>query len=257
MHSFVQKLSTVFPLGAEEKRALQEAAGAPRLLPPDVDILKQGDKPDSVNVVLDGCAIRYKLLPDGRRQIVGFVLPGDMCDLRNYVLPDIDHNLAALCPTRIASIPHQRIAQLGETYPVLARAFWWSTLVDEAITREWLINVGQRTALERMAHLFCEVFYRMRTVGLVNGLSCDFPVTQTELAHTLGISSVHVNRTLQTLRGDNLIAFGGGRLVISDLAALETVAMFDSTYLHLGGERGAARPTPPRSSDASEPPMRP
>jgi CRP-like cAMP-binding protein len=123
--------------------------------------------------------------------------------------------------------------KLMHTYPALTRALWWSTLVEEAIAREWLVNVGQRNALERMAHLFCELLYRFRAVGLNQGLSCTLPLTQVELAETLGLSSVHVNRTLQELRRQKLITLNGGTLTIQNLRALEDLSFFNADYLHL------------------------
>src|SRR5271156_5275856 len=145
----------------------------------------------------------------------------------------MDHSIGAIAPSRVATISPDNVLKLTHTYPTLTRALWWSTLVEEAILREWIVNVGQRNALERMAHLFCELLYRFRAVDLNQGLSCTLPLTQIELAETLGLSSVHVNRTLQELRRQKLITLEGGMLTIEDLDALREVSFFNADYLHL------------------------
>jgi len=125
-----------------------------------------------------------------------------------------------------------------ERYPRLARAFWWSTLVDESITREWVVNVGHRTAFERMAHLFCEIFERLHTVGLTRGDTCDLPLTQAELSDALALSAVHVNRVLMEMRHNQLITLRNQQLTLHDYPALRNIAGFDARYLHLDGISG-------------------
>jgi CRP-like cAMP-binding protein len=145
----------------------------------------------------------------------------------------MDHSIGAIAPSRVATLAPDNVLKLMHNYPALTRALWWSTLVEEAIAREWLVNVGQRNALERIAHLFCELLYRFRAVGLNQGLSCTLPLTQVELAETLGLSSVHVNRTLQELRRRQLITLDGGTLTIQNLKALQELSFFNADYLHL------------------------
>jgi CRP-like cAMP-binding protein len=145
----------------------------------------------------------------------------------------MDHSIGAIAPCKVATISPDNVLKLMHNYPTLTTALWWSTLVEEAIAREWIVNVGQRNALERMAHLFCELLYRYRAVGLNQGLSCTLPLTQVELAETLGLSSVHVNRTLQELRRQKLITLNGRTLTIQNLRALEELSLFNAEYLHL------------------------
>jgi CRP-like cAMP-binding protein len=197
------------------------------------DLMQDGVPTPSVNLILQGFACRYKLLPDGRRQIVGFLIPGDMCDLRLCFLQQTDHTICSLTLGSAAQFTRDSVLSLTERYPRLGRALWWSTLVDEAITREWLVNVGHRTAFERLAHLFCEMFSRLQAVGLVADNSCELPVTQTELADALALSSVHVNRVLMELRQTGLVMFRSRRLVIHDFEALKSVCGFNPDYLHL------------------------
>jgi CRP-like cAMP-binding protein len=232
----LRKLANFTELSEEESRAVAECCGDVREVGAREDVIAQGDRTGGVKLLLDGFACRYKTLEDGRRQIVAYFVPGDLCDLRVFILKRMDHSIGAISPSRVATISPENILRLTHTYPTLTRALWWSTLVEEAILREWIVNVGQRDALERMAHLFCELLYRFRAVGLNQGLSCTLPLTQIELAETLGLSSVHVNRTLQALRRKELITLGGGTLTIDNLPALEALSFFNAEYLHLDYE---------------------
>jgi CRP-like cAMP-binding protein len=150
-----------------------------------------------------------------------------------FILKRMDHSIGAVGASRVATIAPDDVLMLTNTYPNLTRALWWSTLVEEAITREWIVNVGRRNARERMAHLFCELLFRFRAVGLNEGNSCTLPLTQIELAETLGLSAVHVNRTLQDLRREKLITLEAGTLTIENLERLMELSFFKPDYLHL------------------------
>jgi CRP-like cAMP-binding protein len=200
------------------------------------DLIREGEKPRGVNVILDGWGCRYKQLPDGRRQIVSFFVPGDLCDANVFILREMDHSIGAITKMRYAEIAPADFESLMAASPRITQALWWHELVVAAVQREWTTNVGQRTAYERLAHLFCELFIRLRTVGLTDGTSCDFPPTQLDLADATGLTSVHVNRTVQDLRRDGLIELQQRRLTIPDLAALRNVCMFNPNYLHLNHE---------------------
>jgi CRP-like cAMP-binding protein len=200
------------------------------------DIVREGEKPRAVILILEGWACCYKQLPDGRRQITSFLVPGDLGDANVFILGEMDHSVGAITPVRYAEIAPADFEQMMAESPTIARALWWHELVTVAIQREWTINIGQRTAFERLAHLLCEMFVKLRAVGLASGDSCDWPLTQADLADATGLTAVHVNRTLQELRRTELIALRGKRLLIPDLEALKRVAMFNPNYLHL--ERG-------------------
>jgi CRP-like cAMP-binding protein len=200
---------------------------------PSEDLISEGDRPTSVRIMLSGWACRYKTLQDGRRQIVNFLLPGDTCDAHLYFLSEMDHSIGALTPVTYADIERSRFEELIAGDRTVAEALWCETLVTNAIQREWAINLGRRDALERVAHLFCEVFERLRCVDLVDGTSCSFPVTQMDMADATGLSVVHLNRTLQELRGAGLITLKDRNLTIHDLDALREVALFNPNYLHL------------------------
>ena len=232
----IRKLENFAPLPEEERRALLSATNTIRRYAAHEDLIQEGAPTDGVKIILDGLACRYKVLPDGRRQIVAYFVPGDMCDLRVFLLKRMDHSIGTLCPVEAALLPQESVLELTERYPRLTRALWWSTLVEEAIAREWIVNVGHRTAFERMAHLFCEIFLRLQAVGLTHENRCDLPLTQTELADTLALSAVHVNRTLMDMRRARLVTFQAKQLIIHDRQALQSVAGFDPNYLHLDGE---------------------
>jgi CRP-like cAMP-binding protein len=232
-HPLIRKLEHFAPFTAEEREALLAACSDVRRVGAREDLARQGDHPTAVNLLLSGFACRYKVLPDGRRQLMAFFVPGDFCDFRNFLLARLDHSIGTLAQGTIATLPMERVEALLARWPRIARAIWWSQLVEEAITREWVVNLGQRTAIERTAHLFCEVFWRLRAVGLTRGHACEMPFTQTELADTLGLSAVHVNRTLQELRRSELITLRERELTIHDLEALQDLALFDPVYLHL------------------------
>ena len=184
--------------------------------------------------MLEGFACRYKLLRDGSRQIVAFLVPGDFCDLHVFILNAMDHTISTLSVAQVVDIPRARILEFTER-PALARALWWATLVDEAVLREWLLNNGQRQAEERIAHLLCELYVRLKVVGLAGDDRFALPITQVELGDALGLSAIHVNRSLQVLRRQNLITLKQRELIILDPGRLRDVAGFNPGYLHLTG----------------------
>jgi len=154
--------------------------------------------------------------------------------------------VGALGAVTASLIRHDVAMELLDRFPRLARALWWTTVVEDSITREWVVNVGHRTAFERVAHLLCEVFSRLEAVGLADGNKCELPLTQMELGDTLALSSVHVNRTLMYMRRSNLLRLQGGLLELIDRPALEAAAGFDPAYLHLDAVRHGAGRLPPR-----------
>jgi CRP-like cAMP-binding protein len=211
---------------------LSDACGNIRDVPANQDIISEGDRPDQVRLILDGWAARYKVVPDGGRQITAFLIPGDFCDLHVTILKEMDHSITALTPATVASIPHGELEALMKERPALARALWWSTLVDEGVLRAWIVNLGRRRAYESIAHLMCEMHIRMEHVGLVEDGRFDLPVTQEELADALGLTPAHVNRILQRLRTEGLITLKERLLTILEISGLRRVAGFDPNYLH-------------------------
>jgi CRP-like cAMP-binding protein len=183
-------------------------------------------------------ACRYKVSADGKRHILSFHIPGDIPDLQSLFIDVMDHSLATLVPTKIMAIPHDRMCSIVENHPRIARVLWRETLVDAGIFREWILVRG-RPARMRVAHLLCEHFARMDGVGLTEGNSCALPITQAQIGDALGLSNVHVNRTLQELREEKLLELKDGTLTILDRDGLEAAGEFDAQYLHLKRGMGA------------------
>ena len=235
----IRRLEQFAKLSVDDKDVLRVAAAQRvRRVAPREDIVHEGDKPRGVSVFLDGWACRYKTLEDGRRQIIAYFVPGDMGDLYNFVLREMDHSIAALTPLTVAEFSRETLDEMTARSPRIGQALWWETLVFASIQREWTVNLGLRTALERISHLLCELFFRLRAVGLADNDTCELPVTQVDLGETVGLSSVHVNRTLQELRASGLITLRDRTLIIHDLDALQTIALFNPSYLHLGPQGG-------------------
>jgi CRP-like cAMP-binding protein len=233
MHILIKKLETLHSLSDDEKAALVGALSAPIAVQRGADIVRDGSTPDYSTVLLTGIACRYKDLPDGRRQILSFQYPGDLFDLHSYVLKRMDHATRAVSKCTIARLPHAAIEELCARYPNLQYALWRDTMVDTAISNMWIVNTGRRTATERLAHFICEQFVRMDAVGMVpSGRPIVFPVTQTDVADATGLSLVHVNKRLQTLRDDGLIGRNPQHLEIPDWEGLKALAGFDPAYLH-------------------------
>jgi CRP-like cAMP-binding protein len=239
MNRLTRKLENLAALSEDDKRLLDDVIGAPRKVDARTDLIREGDAPDNVHLILDGFACRYKLTSEGERQIMAYLVPGDFCDLHVAILKRMDHGIATLSPCRVVEIPFARIDELT-VRPAIARALWWATLVDEAVLREWLVNIGRREAPQALAHLLAELLFRLRAVGLAEGDSYELPLTQQELGDTLGLSTVHVNRSLHVLRTENLITLKNKSVTILDTESLFEFSGFNANYLHLLGKQSTA-----------------
>jgi len=244
----IRKLEHCGPLSFDEKRALEAACGSVRQVSARSDLICEGDPAQRVHVIIEGFACRYRIQADGSRQVVGLLVPGDMCDVRVCIMKRMDHSIGTWSAVRAAQMPRETAEALLDTFPRLARAFWWSTLVEESITREWVVNVGHRTAFERMAHLLCEIFERLHTVGLTRANSCDLPLTQSGLGDALALSAVHVNRVLMEMRHNGLITLRNQQLTLHDYESLRSISGFDARYLHLDGVTAPSFMIPERAS---------
>jgi CRP-like cAMP-binding protein len=196
-------------------------------------VVREGDQLNSSLLLLRGWMARCKDLAGGQRQMTELHVAGDFADLHAFTLKRLDHDVMTLSDCTLAVIPHDRVQEMTERYPRLARIYWFSTNVDAAIHREWATSLGQRSAIARAAHLFCELYLRLEVVGLTNGNSYDFPLTQRELSECLGLTVVHANRTLQELRRRGLIELANRHVTILDREALAAVGEFDPSYLYL------------------------
>ena len=235
-NAFTRKLDNWIPLSDADKVSLEAISGNVENVERHQHLIREGDVPHSVFLLIEGWAFRYKVLPDGKRQIVAFLLPGDLCDVHIFILDQMDYGIAMLSRGKVVRIPRETILRVVEERPAISRALWWATLVDEAVLREWLVNIGGRDAYARTAHLLCELYARMENVALVNQQAMHLPLTQIDLAEALGLTAVHVNRMLKRLRADRLLSFRSQELVIHDIERLKAKAGFNPGYLH--GQHG-------------------
>jgi CRP-like cAMP-binding protein len=232
INPLIRKLENVAVLTGEQRDLLERLCDKPRAVPAHRDILRQGERPNHLHLIIEGWAMRYNVLPDGSRQITAFLLPGDFCDLQVMVLDQMDHSIATLCPTRVAYLPLETARELAGQRPELVQALWWATLVDESVLRAWIVNLGRRDAEQRTAHMLCELYQRMDNVGLVSGKTFDLPLTREEIADSLGVTPTHLHRVMKNLTAHGLIAFRNKRLSVPDIEQLKHAAGFDPAYLH-------------------------
>ena len=227
------KLRARDEISPAEEAAIRGAVREVITVPARKIAVREHREVDFSTILVSGLACRRKDLPDGRRQITELHVPGDFTDLHSFTLKYLDHDIVAITQCALAVIPHERLKEITEQYPHLTRVYWFATNLDAAIHREWELSLGRRSAIARMAHLFCELRVRLDLVGLVDGLSYELPLTQEQLADTLALTSVHANRTLQELRSNRVVEFRRGRVTISNLEALEAIGEFDPAYLYL------------------------
>ncbi len=229
----IAKLESIASLTPEERDALLALPMRVQEVRADQDVVREGDQPSQCTLVIEGFVCRFKFTDKGKRQIFAFHTPGDMPDLLSLHLKTLDHSVGTVSVCRLAFIEHEHMRELLRQHPRLMDLFWRDTLIDWAIFREWMLGLGRHAAKTRMARFFCEMVARLRAVGLERDGTVPLPLTQTELADALGLSTVHVNRVLQELRREQLIAFEDGALTVLDWGRLTEVGEFDPTYLHL------------------------
>ena len=232
----LMKLRARDEISAEEEAAIRQSVSEVITGRPQETVVRAHQRIGFSTILLSGIACRRKDMEDGRSQITELQVPGDFTDLHSFSLKYLDHDVVSLSHCKFAVIPHERIKWMTEHLPHLTRVYWFSTNLDAAIHREWELSLGRRAAPARMANLFCELYIRLNIVGLTTGYSYDLPLTQETLAETLGLTSVHVNRTLQLLRSEGNVQFDKGRVTISDWEGLTATAEFDPGYLYLERE---------------------
>jgi CRP-like cAMP-binding protein len=235
----VRKMKGFVRLSDADGAVLEALGASAETVPAHTDLVREDERPRGILLVLEGMAFRYKMRANGSRQILAYLVPGDMGDFDVALLDRMDHGISTFSGCKIAWIKPEVLAGIRENHPEATRGMRMSTLVDEATLREWLMNVGCRVAIERLAHLFSELLLRLQVVGLASENSYTLPVSQGELGDTTGMSNVHVNRSLMELRRRGLIHFSGKILTILDVPALKALAEFKPNYRHLGEPRAA------------------
>lgn len=229
---FINKLRGFATLNEEDVTTLVSASSRSRQYAARHDLIREGDRPGPVFIMLEGWACRYKVLPSGTRQVLAFLMPGDACDLHIGLLAEMDHSIQTITPARVATIERVEMDAIMERQPGIARAMYISQLVDEGTMRAWITSMGRRTSTERVAHLMCELYLRARNIGLTGEDSLSLPLSQILLADALGMTAVHINRVLKELRLQGAMALQRGSLDIIDPEMIVRIAGFGDGYLH-------------------------
>lgn len=229
---FVQKMSGMADLTPSDVAALEVATANPRRYPARKDLIREGDEPGPMFIVLEGWICRYKILPNGSRQIMAFLMPGDACDLHIRLLAEMDHSIQAITPAKVATVTRAEMQTMMRDHPNIAQAMYTAQLVDEGVMRAWIVSMGRRSSIERVAHLICELYLRARTIGLTQDGDFALPLSQLVLADALGMTAVHINRVLKELRLSGSMALGRGKVSILNAGKLAEIAGFDENYLH-------------------------
>lgn len=229
----LMKLRVRDEVSAGEEEILRGLISEVRTVGTDQVVVRADLDLTECNLLIDGIMCRYKDLASGERQISELHVPGDFVDLHSFPLKKLDHSVLALVPSRFAVVPHDRILRVTEEHPHVARLLWLSTTLDAAIHREWVLSLGRRTAIARIAHLFCELHVRLGVVGLADQEGFSLPLTQQDLAECLGLTPVHLNRVLGALKAEEAVTFQRGRVRLHDLPRLRQIAEFTPDYLYV------------------------
>jgi CRP-like cAMP-binding protein len=233
LESFFRRIENRDTLAPAERLALLEGVSVIDSASAGSDLVQEGDRPQKCTLLVSGFAARYRLVASGERQIAAIHVAGDFIDLHSFPLKEMDHSVVALTDCTIALFPHPVLKELTENHPHLTRLLWLLTLLDSALHREWIMCLGRLSAAARAAHLFCELGTRLSAIGQGRPDRFHLPLTQQDLADALGISSVHANRVVQTLRADGLLVWQSEQVTLPDLERIRTLGEFDERYLHL------------------------
>jgi CRP-like cAMP-binding protein len=233
MSILIRKLEEHSRLTPDDRAAIRSLGHVVRQLQPNEDLIRQGDDPSVSALVTRGILARYHLLDSGKRQYLSYHMTGDMPDSQSLFIDEMDHAVCAIGAATVALIPHKDLLAMFKRRPSVGFAIWRETLIDAAIFREAITNNGARAGTTRMAHLFCELFYRAKATGLTEEDTLVAPVSLVQLGETLGMSIATVNRMLLDLRKSRTVDFQRGVLSIKDWKRLTTIGQFDPAYLHL------------------------
>ena len=236
LQPFFLKLELRDRLSDEEKAVLAGAIACTETYGPGQTIVPEGVPQSSSRLLLTGMVGRSKTLPSGARQFTELHIAGDFVDLHSFLLKELEHDVVALSPVEMAVVPHEHLRRITETEPHLTRVLWLTTLIDASIHRQWIVSAGRRSAVEQMAHLFCELLVRLQAVGLSDGRSFALPLTQQQISDVCGLSPVHVNRVAQELRQAGLVEWSRGEVTAPDFERLAAFAQFDPAYLVMHAE---------------------
>lgn len=228
----VRSLELRTPLSQADREAILELPYTLQTLEPSTYIVREGEKPTKCGVLVSGFAYRQKITGDGARQIIAIHMPGDAVDFQNLFLDVSDHNVQLLTRSEVAFVPREALRALVRSRYEVAHATFVKTLIEASIFREWVVNVGRRKARQRLAHVLCEFGHRLDALGLAEEYGYELPMTQEELGDALGLTPVHVNRTLKALTKEGLITRTKRYVNFPDWQKLRDVGDFNERYLH-------------------------
>lgn len=229
---FIKKLCGLADLSTGDVERLEQLTSNPRPFVARQDLIREGDQTGPMFVMIEGWACRYKILPDGGRQIMAFMMPGDACDLHIKLLAEMDHGIQAITPAMVVMVSQDDMQSIMQEHPQIANAMYAAQLIDEGIMRAWIVSMGRRSSLERVAHLICELYLRARNIGLTDANEFSLPLSQVVLSDALGMTPVHINRILKELRIAEAMSLKRGSLTITDPQKMTRIAGFDENYLH-------------------------
>jgi CRP-like cAMP-binding protein len=242
LEALVRNLELRSPLPPEDRAAVLKLPYSLRSLEAGTYTIREADAPEHCAILVSGFAYRQKLAGDGSRQIVALHIPGDALDFQNLFLDISDHSLQMLTRAEVAFTPMRDLQFLARERPAVGHAILVKILVEASIFREWVLNVGRRDARARVAHLLCELGVRLDAEGLAEEYGYEMPMTQEQLADAVGLTPVHVNRTLKALEGEGLIVRSKRSISFPDWKRLRSAGDFNQRYLHLEPQRSGKAP---------------
>jgi CRP-like cAMP-binding protein len=231
-----------YRLSVTDLETLEAAVSDLRTLSARRTVISRSQAVRQSTYLIEGFMCRYMDGRNGNRQLVAVHVPGDFVDLHGFPLERLDHDVATLTECRVAQVPHDKLDAILQTRANLAKLLWFSTLLDAAMHREWIFRLGRLSAVNRVAHFFCETEAKLRLVGRSDGACFDLPLTQADLGEICGITAVHLNRMLRDLKERGLLTFRGGKVMIRDLRGLARLSEFDPSYLFVDGTEADTLP---------------
>jgi len=230
--ALIKRLRLSSAIADEDIREIEALPISVRQFPAEAAVVRDGERATDCCLIADGFCVRSKTIANGKRQILSIHIPGEIPDLMSLFLHVMDHDLSTLTPSTLGFISHETLQQLHRRSPGIAEMFWRDTLIDSAMFREWIVNVGQRPAPARLAHVMIELRERLRVIGRVDGGNFEMPLTQEQIGEALGITAVHANRVIRQLRQEGIVELNRGRVTVLDERKLLELADFDDRYLH-------------------------
>jgi len=230
--ALIRRLRSYAGIAEDDIKEVEALPIIVRDYPAETPVVHDGQRPTECCLIAEGFCVRSKTIADGKRQILSIHIPGEVPDLMSLFLHVMDHDLTTLTACRLGFLQHETLRKLHRRRPNIAEMFWRDTLIDAALFREWIVNVGQRPAPARLAHVIVELRERLKVIGRVTGSGFDMPLTQEQIGEALGITAVHANRVIKQLRQDGVVEFHRGRVTVLSESRLLELADFDDRYLH-------------------------